>query len=62
MAKSMRKIGTDTVCRVSATEAAALAENGWEYIGKSEYQRLLAKTDAQPTTSTPKAAKVARYG
>lgn len=49
MAKSMRKSGTDEVKRVSATEAAVLAEQGWEYIGKSDYQRLLkAKAKKQP--------------
>ena len=56
MAKSMRKSGTDEVKRVSATEAAVLAEQGWEYIGKSDYQRL---RDKVLLAKAPKQGKVA---
>ena len=57
MAKCMRLPGTNTVKRVSNEEADDLHKKGWEYIGKSEYHRIL---NAPPPRS-PAPAKAASY-
>ena len=56
MAKCLRQPVTGEVVRVSATEAAELAAQGWEYIGKSDYQRL---RDKVLLAKAPKQGKVA---
>lgn len=46
MAKCIQHAKTKEVRRVSDDEAAKLTDNGWVYISKSQYKRLMEKAVA----------------